>query len=108
MSLHHVPTSDDAWADLIGPAVDATPEGLLVQDADGTVRASNYAARVILGRPEPHRDSLVGRNPVEPTHPPLLHDGTPMPRHESPIFAALETGRAQRDVRIGIDRGAGS
>src|SRR4051794_14253100 len=57
MSLHHVPTSDDAWADLIGPAVDATTEGLLVQDADGTVRASNYAARVILGRPEPHRDT---------------------------------------------------
>jgi diguanylate cyclase (GGDEF)-like protein/PAS domain S-box-containing protein len=108
MSLHHVPTSDDAWADLLGPAVDATTEGLLVQDAEGIVRASNYAARTILGIPEPHIDSLAGRSPIGPEDRPVRADGSAMCRHDSPTFTVLETGRSQRDVRVGLERAGGA
>jgi diguanylate cyclase (GGDEF)-like protein/PAS domain S-box-containing protein len=47
MPLRHAPTTDDAWSRLLGPAAEATTEGLLVIDAAGTIRAANGAARTL-------------------------------------------------------------
>src|SRR4051794_40874560 len=47
MSLRHAPTTDDDWSRLLGPAAEATTEGLLVIDASGTIRAANAAARAL-------------------------------------------------------------
>jgi diguanylate cyclase (GGDEF)-like protein/PAS domain S-box-containing protein len=52
MPLHIAPTTDEDWARLLGPAADATTEGLVVLDATATIRASNVAARVIAGTRE--------------------------------------------------------
>src|SRR5690348_563241 len=49
MPLHIAPTTDADWACLLGPAADATTEGLVVLDAAATIRASNLAARLIVG-----------------------------------------------------------
>jgi diguanylate cyclase (GGDEF)-like protein/PAS domain S-box-containing protein len=53
MPLHIAPTTDEDWASLLGPAADATTEGLVVLDATATIRASNLAARLIAGTRAP-------------------------------------------------------
>ncbi|MBI5104527.1 MAG: EAL domain-containing protein [Solirubrobacterales bacterium] len=105
MSLHQAPTTDEAWAGLLGPATDAATEGLMVLDADGTIRAANVAASVVLGTT---RRVLLGAGPRDPRFRPLRPDGTPLPRHEHPILVALDTGTPQRDVHLGLDRHDGA
>ncbi len=102
MPLRDAPTTHDAWAALLGPAADATTEGLLVFDAEGRIRASNLAARAtgdgdVLGRTAEHAG-------FRPRHP----DGTPMAHDEQPSVVALRTGRPQRDVRVRVDRRTGT
>jgi diguanylate cyclase (GGDEF)-like protein/PAS domain S-box-containing protein len=108
MPLHHAPTSDDAWSGLLGPAADATTEGLIVQDATGTIRASNVAACVIAGIHTPVQDRLVGRGPDEPSFTPRHPDGSLMARDEQPALKAIATGRPQRDVRVIFERRDGT
>jgi diguanylate cyclase (GGDEF)-like protein/PAS domain S-box-containing protein len=105
--LRHAPTSDLGWKALLGPATDATTAGLVVQDADGIVRASNVAARAILGVARPEEDSLIGQG--LPSASVLVDDdGTPLPREKRPTAIALSTGRVQRDVRLGARREDGT
>ena len=61
MPPHRAPTTDADWSGLLGPAADATTEGLVVVDATATIRASNHAARVIAGPRAPGFDDLGGR-----------------------------------------------
>jgi diguanylate cyclase (GGDEF)-like protein/PAS domain S-box-containing protein len=107
MPPHHAPTTDDAWSNLLGPAADATTEGLLVQDAAGTIRASNVAAREISGVHTPAEDRLAGRGPRDPSFRPLHPDGRPMALEEQPALRAMAEGRAQRDVRVVFERRTG-
>jgi len=102
MPLRDAPTTEDAWAALLGPAADATTEGLLVFDADGRIRASNLAARQTSGG-----DGLgltAAAAGFRPRHP----DGRPMAYEEQPSVVALHTGRAQRDVRVRVRRRSGT
>ncbi|HEU4975160.1 MAG TPA: EAL domain-containing protein [Baekduia sp.] len=104
MSLHHAPTSDAEWAELLGPAADVTTEGLIVQDRTGIVRAANLAARAIAGlgdRP------LEGHGPHDPGFRPRHADGRPMAPDEQPAMRVLATGEAQRNVlmRLELRRG---
>ncbi|HMJ35718.1 MAG TPA: EAL domain-containing protein [Baekduia sp.] len=104
MPLRHAPTSDAAWSQLLGPAADATTEGLIVQDSTGTIRASNVAARVIAGVHTPETDRLAGRGPALAGFAPLHPDGTPMAPAEQPALLAMTSGEAQRDVRVLFER----
>ncbi|MDX6726549.1 MAG: hypothetical protein QOK49_1354 [Baekduia sp.] len=107
MSLQQAPTSDLAWSRMIGPAADATSEGLVVQDATGTIRASNVAARRISGHHSPERDRLVGRGPSDPTFRPLHADGRPMAPEEQPALRAIASGEPVHDVRVLFRRKTG-
>ena len=64
-------------------------DGIYGLDAAGRVEFANPAAARITGWPE---EQLLGRDQHE-----LLHDrrpdGSPYPRHECPVWAALQTGR---------------
>jgi diguanylate cyclase (GGDEF)-like protein/PAS domain S-box-containing protein len=100
MPFPHAPTTDDAWSSLLGPAADATSEGLVVHDATGTIRASNRAARVIAGLHTPDVDRLAGRGPVDASFLPHHPDGTPMAPEDQPALRAIATGEPQRDVRL--------
>jgi diguanylate cyclase (GGDEF)-like protein/PAS domain S-box-containing protein len=108
MPLRHAPTNDDAWSRLLGPAADATTEGMVVIDADATIRASNLAARLIAGVHTPQADRLAGRNPHDASFVPLHPDGTPMEVEEQPGPRAIVTGEAVRDVRLLFRRRDGS
>jgi diguanylate cyclase (GGDEF)-like protein/PAS domain S-box-containing protein len=108
MPLRFAPTSDDAWSGLLGPAADATTEGIVVQDAAGTIRASNVAARVIAGARHPEQDVLTGLVPDTPTFAPRHADGRPMAPDEHPGVLAIATGEAQRDVRVLFERPDGT
>jgi diguanylate cyclase (GGDEF)-like protein/PAS domain S-box-containing protein len=104
MPLRHAPTTDDDWSRLLGPAADATTEGLAVLDATATVRASNVAARLITGVPDPQRDGLAGKGPHHASFAPRRPDGTPMALDDQPGSRALATGEPVRDVALVFDR----
>jgi diguanylate cyclase (GGDEF)-like protein/PAS domain S-box-containing protein len=108
MSHHHAPTTDDAWSRLLGPAADATSEGLVVIDASGTIRASNLAARLISGVHTPETDRLAGRGPADSSFVPLRPDGSRMPLEEQPAVCAITTGEQIRDQHLRFDRRDGS
>jgi diguanylate cyclase (GGDEF)-like protein/PAS domain S-box-containing protein len=98
MPLHHAPTTDEDWSALLGPAADATVEGILVLDADGVVRASNVAARVIAGVRDAGSETLAGRPTTDLWSEAEHGDGRPMVADERPSLLALRSGRPQRDV----------
>jgi diguanylate cyclase (GGDEF)-like protein/PAS domain S-box-containing protein len=100
MPLRHAPTTPDDWSRLLGPAAEATTEGLLVLDASGTIRASNLAARTIAGVHTPEEDRLAGRGPRDRTFLPMRPDGTPLPFDEQPAPRAIATGEPVRDQRL--------
>ncbi len=81
--------------------VDALAEGVTVHDADGTLIAANRAARAILGWRA--SGALPSRLPPEAIH----EDGTPFPPAEYPALATLRTGRARRNVILGLRRRGG-
>jgi diguanylate cyclase (GGDEF)-like protein/PAS domain S-box-containing protein len=108
MPSHHAPTTDDAWSSLLGPAADATTEGLVVIDATATIRASNRAARLIAGVHTPEVDRLAGRGPHDATFLPRHADGRLMPASEQPGGVAIATGRPVLDQQLLVRRRDGS
>jgi diguanylate cyclase (GGDEF)-like protein/PAS domain S-box-containing protein len=100
MSLRHAPTTDEEWSRLLGPAADATTEGLAVIDADATIRASNRAARLITGFQDPDRDGLAGRTPTSSPGAMRHPDGTPMAVADQPGTRAIASGAPVRDVAM--------
>lgn len=108
MSPHRAPTTDDAWASLLGPAADATTEGLAVIDASATIRASNRAARAIAGVHTPEADRLAGRGPRDASFLPRHADGRPMTAAEQPGGRAIATGHPVRDQQLLVRRHDGS
>ncbi len=82
--------------------VDALVEGVVVQDADGTVVAANPAARAILGW-----RAGSGSRPVSWPSEAIHEDGTPVAPEDQPAAATLRTGRARRDVVLGLPRASG-
>jgi diguanylate cyclase (GGDEF)-like protein/PAS domain S-box-containing protein len=108
MPSHRAPTTDAAWSSLLGPAADATTEGLAVIDATATIRASNRAARTIAGVDTPEVDRLAGRGPHNASLEPLHADGRPMAVEEQPGGRAIATGRPVRDQQLLVRRRDGS
>jgi PAS domain S-box-containing protein len=77
--------------------------GVLVQGPNLEIRISNEAARQLLGLTE---DQLHGRTSYDPAWKIFLEDGTPFPPERRPATTVLLTGRAVRNVVMGIDRPA--
>jgi PAS domain S-box-containing protein len=89
---------DEQWFRALVGALD---EGFVLQDAAGTVLASNPAAERILGI---SRAELVGRGPAEPPWPAIRLDGSPLPADQHPSIVSLRSGRSCSDVLMGVSK----
>lgn len=74
-------------------------EGLVVQDEKGNIVECNEAAEAILGLT---RDQIMGRDSMDPRWQAIYSDGRPFPGERHPAMVALQTGRVQRDVVMGL------
>ena len=74
-------------------------QGVVYQDADGTIVSMNPAAERILGkRPE----DFLGSTSVGEEHDTLREDGTSFPGLEHPAMVALRTGQPVPDVLMQV------
>jgi len=74
-------------------------QGVVHQDAGGTIIAMNPAAERILGKT---REQLLGSSSVREEHQPIREDGSPFPGLEHPAMVALQTGQTVRGVVVGV------
>ena len=81
------------------------PEGVVVQDADGTITACNPSAERILGLTE---EELRGRSSIDSGMSAVREDGTPLPAHENPASMTLKTGEAQLGFVMGLPKSDGT
>ncbi len=80
-------------------------EGVVVQDADGTITGCNPSAERILGL---SKDEITGRTTVDYGGRAVREDGTPFPVHERPASITLKSGEAQLGVVMGLPRPDGT
>lgn len=85
--------------------VKALHEGLVLQRADGTIVASNPAARRILGLSE---DQLHGLTSVDPRWRSVHPDGREWAGEDHPAMRTLRSGQPEVDVEMGIQHADGS
>jgi PAS domain S-box-containing protein len=74
-------------------------QGVVFQDAQGTVVSVNPAAERILGKTV---DEFVGQSSRSVGGDTVREDGSPFPIAEHPSMVALNTGREQRNVVMGV------
>ncbi len=74
-------------------------QGVVFQDADGTITSMNPAAERILGK---RSDEFVGSTSTGEEHDTLREDGTPFPGLEHPAMVALRTGEPAPDTLMKV------
>ena len=74
-------------------------EGIVAHDREGRVVWANQRAAALL---KLSMDQLYGRSPPGAEHRVVRRDGTPFEPAEYPVAIALSTGKAQRDVQMGV------
>jgi len=85
--------------------VSALQEGIVLQDADGTIRACNASAERILGLTA---DQMQARNSLDARWQAIHEDGSPFPGAEHPAMVTLKTGQPCSDVVMGVYRPDGT
>jgi putative two-component system response regulator len=80
--------------------VEALSEGVVMQDRDGRILASNRSAEQILGL---SAEQLATGSTHRPARPLLHEDGSEFPVEEHPSVVGLRTGQPQRGVIVGVD-----
>ncbi len=90
--------------DLLRSIFVSMAEGLVIQGTDGRVIDANPAAEAVLGL---SREQLLGRTSRDPRWRAVREDGTPFPGEQHPSMVVLRTGRAVREVVMGIHTPAG-
>jgi PAS domain S-box-containing protein len=83
----------------------AMQDGILILDADGSIRSCNAAAERILGL---STDQIVGRTPHDPRWQAVLADGSPVAHQENPAMVTLRTGQPCTDVVMGVHKPDGT
>ncbi len=78
---------------------DTMLQGVVFQNADGTIISMNPAAERILVRSP---DEFIGSSSVGQERYTIQEDGTPFPGMEHPAMVALRTGKEVRDVVMGM------
>jgi diguanylate cyclase (GGDEF)-like protein/PAS domain S-box-containing protein len=81
--------------------VEGLIEGVVFQDHDGAIVASNRGAEEVLGLTA---DQLHGRESVDPRWAAIHEDGTPWPGDTHPAMIALRTGTPQLQRIMGVHR----
>ena len=84
--------------------ITAMAEGIVVQNEEGKIVASNLSATRILGLRE---DQINGRFSTDPSWHAIREDGSPFPGDEHPAMVALKTNRSVRNVRMGLVKATG-
>jgi PAS domain S-box-containing protein len=74
-------------------------QGVVHQDADGTIIAMNPTAERILGKT---REQFVGSSSLREDLQTIREDGSPFPGFEHPAMVALRTGQTVRGVVMGV------
>jgi PAS domain S-box-containing protein len=78
---------------------DTMLQGVVHQNADGSIISINPAAERILGKT---RDELLGVTSVQIAHDSIREDGSPFPGAEHPAMVALRTGQKLHGVVMGV------
>jgi PAS domain S-box-containing protein len=79
----------------------AMQDGIVLLDADGSIRACNASAERILGL---SADQMMGRTPLDPRWGAVRDDGSPFPEEARPPVVTLRTGQACSNVTMGVRR----
>jgi PAS domain S-box-containing protein len=83
----------------------AMQDGIVLLDADGSIRACNASAERILGL---SADQMMGRTPVDPRWGAVREDGSPFPDEDRPPVVTLRTGQPCSNVTVGVRRPDGT
>ena len=87
--------SESRYASVIA----AMAEGVMLQNAEGKICASNASAERILGL---SAEQMLGKASLDP-HWQIMHeDGSPFPREQRPAIVTLRTGEPCRNVVVGV------
>ena len=82
--------------------IDALAEGIVLQNQEGTILASNASAARIL---QMTTDELHGRTSLDPEWRAIQEDGAPFVGSEHPAMVTLRTGSSLSNVVMGVRRG---
>ena len=74
-------------------------QGVVYQNADGTITSMNSAAERILGKT---REEFLGSSSVDEEHHTIREDGSLFPGSEHPSMEALKTGETVSQVVMGV------
>ena len=85
--------------------VAALAEGIVLQDAEGSILSCNASAEHILGLTT---DQMMGRTLFEPCWRVVHEDGSPFPGETHPAMMTLQTGKAYNDVIMGVHKPDGT
>jgi PAS domain S-box-containing protein len=83
----------------------AMQDGIVLFDADGSIRTCNASAERILGL---SADQLRGRTPLDPRWGAICEDGSPFPDDARPPVVTLRTGQPCSNVIMGVRRPDGN
>jgi PAS domain S-box-containing protein len=83
----------------------AMQDGIVLLDADGSIRSCNDAAERILGL---SAEQMMGRTPHDPRWRAIHEDGFPFPGELHPPMVTLRTGRPCNDVVMGVHKPDGA
>ncbi len=79
----------------------AMSEGVVLHNADGSIRECNASAEVVLGM---SLEQMTGRSPLDPRWRLEKPDGTPIANHEIPSEITRVTGQPCQNVLLGVHR----
>lgn len=97
-TLNDLGDGEERYRAVIG----ALAEGIVLQDKQGTILASNTSAERIL---QMTADELHGRTSLDAEWRAIKENGTPFPGPEHPSMVTLRTGQALSNVVMGVRRG---
>ena len=83
----------------------AVAEGIVLQQADGTITAWNEAAEQILGL---SAEQMQGRTSADPRWRTIYEDGSAFPGELHPAMVTLRTGESQFNVVMGVHKSDGA
>jgi len=74
-------------------------DGIVILDADGSIRACNGSAERILGL---SAEQIIGRTSLDPRWRAIHEDGSPFPGETFPVAVTLRTGEPCSNVIMGV------
>jgi PAS domain S-box-containing protein len=83
----------------------AMQDGIVIMDADGSIRACNGSAERILGL---SAEQIIGRTSLDPRWRAIHEDGSPFPGETFPVAVTLRTGQPCSNVIMGVHKPDGA